>query len=94
MQRLVSHVLAELGGPCRRADDPCRTRAQVEYDFFGELRRAELKPGGASIPVTAENRAEFVSLMVDYYLNASVAPQFAAFSAGFHEASSCPRSTL
>ena len=72
-----------------RMHDPCHE--QVEYDFFGELRRHELKPGGAAIPVTADNRAEFVGLMVDYYLNESVATQFAAFSAGFHEVLRLPR---
>ena len=57
----------------------------MEYDYFGELRREELKPGGGNIPVTADNRAEFVTLMTDYYLNKSVAPMFSTFSAGFHE---------
>ena len=72
----------------------CTARLQVEYDFFGELRREELKPGGAGIPVTADNRAEFVALMTDYYLNRSVAPMFSTFSAGFHEVCALPPLTL
>ncbi len=58
----------------------------MEYEYFGEVRREELKPGGARIAVTAANRAEFVALMTDHYLTASVAPMFSTFSAGFHEA--------
>lgn len=29
----------------------------------------ELKPGGANIPVTAENRIEYIHLVADYKLN-------------------------
>ena len=56
---------------------------EVEYDYFGELRSVELKPGGAAIPVTNDNRAEFVRLITDYYLNKSVEEQFSAFASGF-----------
>lgn len=41
----------------------------VEMDFFGDLRTIGLKPGGEDIPVTEENRHEYVELMVDYLLN-------------------------
>jgi hypothetical protein len=58
---------------------------EVEYEYFGEVRRAELKPGGADIPVTRDNRQEFVRLMTSYYLDTSVRSQFSAFAAGFHE---------
>lgn len=58
---------------------------EVEYEFFGEMRRVELKPGGADVPVTNENREEFVRLMTQYYLDKSVASQFSAFAIGFHE---------
>ena len=34
---------------------------QVEYDFFGELRTHELKPGGSKIPVTAGKCLSMVS---------------------------------
>ena len=62
---------------------------QVEYEYFGEMRREELKPGGAGVAVTAANRAEFVALMTDYYLTRSIAPMFSTFSAGFHEVRCC-----
>ncbi len=63
---------------------------EVEFDYFGEMRTEELKPGGADIPVTNNNRQEFVDLMTDYYLCRSVARQFSAFAAGFHSVRPCP----
>ena len=59
---------------------------EVEYDYFGELRSVELKPGGAGVPVTNDNRAEFVRCITDYYLNQSVEEQFSAFASGFLQA--------
>ena len=56
---------------------------EVEYDYFGELRSVELKPGGSAIPVTNDNRAEFVRCITDYYLNKSVEEHFSAFASGF-----------
>lgn len=41
----------------------------VEMDFFGDLRTIGLKPGGEDVPVTEENRHEYVELMVNYLLN-------------------------
>jgi hypothetical protein len=41
----------------------------VEMDFFGDLRTIGLKQGGEDVPVTEENRHEYVELMVDYLLN-------------------------
>jgi HECT-domain (ubiquitin-transferase) len=32
----------------------------VQEERFGELVTIELKPGGADVPVTEENKAEFV----------------------------------
>ena len=59
---------------------------EVEFDYFGELRSVELKPGGAAVPVTNDNRAEFVRCITDYYLNKSVEEQFSAFASGFLQA--------
>ena len=55
----------------------------VEVDNFGVKETRELKPDGASIALTNENRAEYVELYVDYYLNKSVERQFDAFKRGF-----------
>ena len=56
----------------------------VEHDFFGELRTVELKPGGSNIPVTNDNRQEFVHLMTLHYLDTGIARQFGSFAQGFH----------
>ncbi len=40
----------------------------VEMDYFGELRTIPLRPNGETIPVTEENRHEYVELMVDYLM--------------------------
>lgn len=42
-----------------------------------------LKPGGGSIPVTNENRAEYVELYTHYILEESIKGQFEAFARGF-----------
>ena len=45
----------------------------------------ELVPGGASKPVTNENRTEYVALYVNYLLDVSVETQFRAFERGFRK---------
>ncbi|XP_072941494.1 ubiquitin-protein ligase E3C isoform X3 [Epargyreus clarus] len=51
-------------------------------DHLGEQRIEELKPGGANIPVTAENRIEYIHLVADYKLNRQIRPQCTAFKRG------------
>lgn len=62
----------------------CRT-FEVEVEYFGTTRKEELKPGGASIPVTAANREEYVHLYTRWLLTTSVEQQFTAFAHGFHQ---------
>lgn len=45
----------------------------------------ELKPGGSSIPVTAENRQEYVELYSKYILEDSIQLQFQVFQQGFRQ---------
>ena len=54
-------------------------------DRFGEMVTVELKPGGADIPVTEENKKEYVSLIVEYRISKRVKEQFDAFMSGFSE---------
>jgi len=58
---------------------------EYSYEVFGEVKTVELKPGGSAIPVTSDNRGEYVALYVDYVLTKSVARQYAAFHRGFHQ---------
>ncbi|XP_014356557.2 ubiquitin-protein ligase E3C [Papilio machaon] len=54
----------------------------VLTDELGEQRTEELKPGGANIPVTAENRIEYIHLVADYKLNRQIRSQCNAFKRG------------
>lgn len=56
---------------------------QISYESLGEIRTIDLKENGSEIPVTSENREEYVSLYVEYILNNSVMTQFDAFCRGF-----------
>ncbi|KAL7990468.1 hypothetical protein Chor_013898, partial [Crotalus horridus] len=64
-------------------DDLCQVMP-VFQEEFGVIKCYDLKPGGDKIPVTNENRKEYVQLYVDFLLNKSIYKQFAAFYYGFH----------
>ncbi|KAI0319606.1 hypothetical protein OF83DRAFT_1281822 [Amylostereum chailletii] len=55
-------------------------------DRFGELVTVDLKPDGENIPVTEENKEEYVELLVEYRIAKRVGEQFTAFLEGFSEA--------
>ncbi|KAH9029541.1 HECT-domain-containing protein [Lactarius hengduanensis] len=52
---------------------------------FGEMVTIDLKPGGADVPVTEENKKEYVDHVVEYRISKRVKEQFDAFSSGFSE---------
>lgn len=54
-------------------------------DRFGEMVTVDLKPGGADVPVTEENKKEYVDLVVEYRISKRVKEQFDAFMSGFSE---------
>lgn len=53
-------------------------------DPYEVVQTVELKPNGAQIELTNENRLEYVDLYVDFLLNRSIYRQFRAFYLGFH----------
>lgn len=57
----------------------------VTEDRFGEIVIIELRPGGADIPVTEENKSEYVDCVVEYRIAKRVEDQFKAFQEGFRE---------
>ncbi|RPD73800.1 hypothetical protein L226DRAFT_488466 [Lentinus tigrinus ALCF2SS1-7] len=57
----------------------------VEADEFGVTKIVDLKEGGASIPVTNENKKEFVQLSANYRLYSSIKDQIESLVAGFYE---------
>jgi E3 ubiquitin-protein ligase NEDD4 len=52
---------------------------------FGEMVTVELKPDGESIPVTEENKKDYVNCVVEYRISRRVKEQFDAFMSGFSE---------
>lgn len=54
-------------------------------DRFGEMVMIELKPGGTDVPVTEENKKEYVECVVEYRIHKRVLEQFEAFISGFNE---------
>ncbi|KAI8064399.1 hypothetical protein BC940DRAFT_306156 [Gongronella butleri] len=57
---------------------------QVDVKCFDFVKTYELKPNGASLVMTKDNRQEFVDLYVDFVLNKAVKKQFEAFQMGFN----------
>ncbi|QMW28503.1 hypothetical protein G4B84_003792 [Aspergillus flavus NRRL3357] len=57
----------------------------VETDDFGEKQVIDLVENGSNIPVTQENKEEYVQRVVDYRLVRSVKEQLDNFLKGFHE---------
>ncbi|KAG2133811.1 uncharacterized protein EDB93DRAFT_1173568 [Suillus bovinus] len=54
-------------------------------DRFGEIVEVELKPGGARIPVTEDNKKEYVEAVVEYRTKTRVWEQSQAFMHGLQE---------
>jgi len=50
---------------------------------FGEMVIIDLKPGGADVPVTEDNKKEYVDCVVEYRISKRVREQFDAFMSGF-----------
>uniref|UniRef100_A0A8C6SC90 Ubiquitin-protein ligase E3A n=1 Tax=Neogobius melanostomus TaxID=47308 RepID=A0A8C6SC90_9GOBI len=55
-----------------------------QTDLFGNALMYDLRENGDKIPVTNDNRKDFISQYTDYILNKSVEKQFKAFRRGFH----------
>jgi len=83
---VISHVLG-LTFVCRDNDitDVIDETFTTTEERFGEIVTIELKPGGADIPVTQENKKDYVGAIVEYRISKRVNEQFDAFMAGFSE---------
>ncbi|KAG7307788.1 hypothetical protein JYU34_006381 [Plutella xylostella] len=57
----------------------------VNTVVFDQIQVHPLKEGGEALPVTHENKEEYVELYVDFLLNKSVENQFKAFNQGFQK---------
>ncbi|XP_071373683.1 ubiquitin-protein ligase E3A [Centroberyx affinis] len=76
--------LKELLGHTGNVEEDMMITFQIsQTDLFGNPITYDLKEQGDDIPVTNENRQEFVDLYAEYILNKSVERQFRAFKKGF-----------
>ena len=57
----------------------------TEDDKFGQRLTVDLKPDGRDIPVTEENKTEYVQLQAEWRISKRVADQFKEFMVGFSE---------
>jgi E3 ubiquitin-protein ligase HUWE1 len=57
----------------------------VDNDKFGVVETVDLIENGRNIPVTQENKQEYIRLMVEFKLTGSVQEQLDNFLKGFHE---------
>lgn len=56
-----------------------------ETEAFGEKVSHELKPGGRNIPVTEENKLEYIQLVINWRFNSRIKPQMDMFLMGFND---------
>ncbi|KAL7750380.1 putative E3 ubiquitin-protein ligase [Sorochytrium milnesiophthora] len=54
-----------------------------EYESFGQLVQVPLIENGKNTPVTKANKAQYVELLVQFYMTTSVSQQFDLFRKGF-----------
>ncbi|KAL1955975.1 hypothetical protein VTO42DRAFT_7875 [Malbranchea cinnamomea] len=57
----------------------------VDDEQFGETKTIDLIPNGRNIPVTNENKKQYVELVTEWKIQKRVEEQFNAFIDGFHE---------
>ncbi|KAF9918729.1 hypothetical protein BX616_006259 [Lobosporangium transversale] len=57
----------------------------VETDDFGNKKIVDLKPNGRNIPVTEENKHEYVKYITEQKLTLAIKDQIHSFLQGFHE---------
>lgn len=80
--------------PASEVEDIFCRHFDAEFEAFGEIKHRELIPGGANIPVTGENRQEYVQAYTKWVLDDSISRQFKAFARGFHTVAGGPALTL
>ncbi len=56
----------------------------AEQNEFGRVEMVELMPNGRSIPVTDENKFDYVKLIAAHRMTSAISPQIEAFLEGFH----------
>ncbi|CAJ1385999.1 unnamed protein product [Effrenium voratum] len=57
----------------------------AESDELGQMKVVDLKPNGRNLPVTNENKYEYIQLMAEHKMTKCVQQQIDAFLRGLHE---------
>jgi len=57
----------------------------AEQEVFGERQSIDLKPNGSTIPVTEENKKEYIDLVTEWRFNRGVVEQMKSFMTGFYD---------
>jgi len=57
----------------------------VDFELLGEIKPHDLKPGGADIQVTEENKEEYLGLVTEWRMTRGIEDQTKAFLDGFNE---------
>lgn len=58
---------------------------EISYEHLGQVTTLPLKLGGQDIPVTNENREEYVQAYMDHYTHQHIRQEFEAFQKGFEK---------
>lgn len=66
-------------------EDTIGTNFEVEVENFGSKEVIELKPNGSNIPLTFENKQEYIDLYLDWKFNISVEKFYKPFYTGFYK---------
>lgn len=57
----------------------------AEFEEFGQRKIVDLIPNGRNVPVTEDNKTEYVRAMTEVRLTKAIEKQIEAFKEGFHE---------
>jgi len=57
----------------------------VDFELLGEIKPHDLKPGGADIQVTEENKEEYLNMVTEWRMTRGIEEQTKAFLDGFNE---------
>ncbi|KAJ8391626.1 hypothetical protein AAFF_G00087670 [Aldrovandia affinis] len=60
-------------------------RFTIDEDLFGQTHQHELKPGGADIVVTDDNKKEYIHLVMQWRFVNRILKQMTSFKEGFYE---------
>ena len=76
---------ATTSNPNQEFEDTFCLSFSASYDYFGEHREIELKPGGREIPVNFDTRQEYVNLYCKWQLETSTERHFRLLAQGFEK---------